>query len=77
MFKDRDSELSHPGAHGGAAALSQAQILRAPIPHARSRLASLTERYEQWRQRASIALSEIEFAPDLAREVGSRRWLRG
>jgi murein DD-endopeptidase MepM/ murein hydrolase activator NlpD len=75
LFKDRDSEASQHGAHGAAAALSHAQILGDPIRLIH--FASLAERYEQWRQRASIAMSGIEFAPDLAREVGSRRWLRG
>jgi murein DD-endopeptidase MepM/ murein hydrolase activator NlpD len=75
LFKDRESEGSHHGAHGGVAALSHAQIVGDPIRL--TRFASLAERYEQWRQRASIFLSEIEFAPDLAREVGSRQWLRG
>lgn len=76
MFKDRDSDAWHTGAHG-AAALSHAQILGEPLKAHLARLAPLAQRYEQWRQRASIALSEIEFAPDLAREIGSRRWLRG
>jgi murein DD-endopeptidase MepM/ murein hydrolase activator NlpD len=77
LFKDRDSEASHHGAQGGAAALSHAQILGDPLPGTRVTLNSLAARYERWRQRTSIALSDIEFAPDLAREIGSRRWLRG
>jgi murein DD-endopeptidase MepM/ murein hydrolase activator NlpD len=75
LFKDRASEASHFGAPGSAAALSHAQILGDPVRLVR--FASFAERYEQWRQRASIALSGIEFAPDLAREIGSGRWLRG
>ena len=77
MFKDRDSDIVHHGAHGGAAALSHAQILAESAPTRLVRYANFGERYEQWRQRASIALSGIDFAPDLASEVGSRRWLRG
>ena len=77
MFKDRESEESHHGAHGGAAALSHAQILGDPAPAKANRFATLARRYEAWRQRASIALADLDFAPDLAREVGSRRWLRG
>ncbi len=77
MFKDRDSEASHHGAPGGAAALSHAQIVGDPPPAGRLRFAALAARYERWRQQATIALSGIEFAPDLAREIGSRRWLRG
>jgi murein DD-endopeptidase MepM/ murein hydrolase activator NlpD len=77
LFKDRDGETSHLGAHGGVAALSHAQILGDPLPRVVRRSAALAARYELWRQRASVALSGIEFAPDLAREIGSGRWLRG
>ena len=76
MFKDRDHEALH-AAQGGAAALSHAQILAAPETVRLPRFRSFGERYEQWRQHASIALSGIDFAPDLARDIGSRRWLRG
>jgi murein DD-endopeptidase MepM/ murein hydrolase activator NlpD len=77
LFKDRASDASQHGAPAGAAALSHAQILGDPLPATTVHLAALAERYERWRQRASVVLSQIEFAPDLAREVGSRRWLRG
>jgi murein DD-endopeptidase MepM/ murein hydrolase activator NlpD len=77
LFKDRDSDIAHHGAHGGAAALSHAQILGAVAPVRLRRFDSFAERYEQWRQRASIALADIDFAPDLATGIGSRRWLRG
>lgn len=77
MFKQRDSEEIHFGANGGAAALSHAQILGEPNPLRLVRFAPFSERYEQWRQRSSIALSGFDFAPDLARDIGSRRWLRG
>lgn len=30
-----------------------------------------------WRERVSEKLSGVEFAPDLAKDIGSRRWLRG
>jgi murein DD-endopeptidase MepM/ murein hydrolase activator NlpD len=77
LFKDRDGELSQRGAHGGAVALSRAQILGDAAPLRLVRFKSLTERYEQWRQHASISLSEIDFTPDLARDIGSGRWFRG
>ena len=77
MFKDRDSEVSQHGAHGGAVALTHAQILGEPATFRLTRVRSFAERYEQWRQHASLALSEIDFAPDLAQDVGSRRWFRG
>jgi murein DD-endopeptidase MepM/ murein hydrolase activator NlpD len=77
LFKDRDSYLPQHAPHGGAAALSHAQILGDPAPVRLVRFASLAERYEQWRQHASITLSRIDFAPDLARDIGSGRWFRG
>jgi murein DD-endopeptidase MepM/ murein hydrolase activator NlpD len=77
LFKDRDSDIALHTAHAGAAALSHSQILHAPITHRLPRFASFADRYEQWRQHASIALSGIDFAPDLASEIGSRRWIRG
>lgn len=78
MFKDRDSADTH--AHGdfaGVVALSHAQLLGPEASRRLVRFASFAERYEQWRQRASLALSEIDLAPDLASNIGSRRWLRG
>lgn len=38
---------------------------------------ALAERYDQWRNRISMRLSNLDMAPDLARDIGSRRWLRG
>jgi hypothetical protein len=77
LFKDRDSEIGHPAAPAGAAALTRWQILGDPRPASPRDLASFAQRYEQWRQRASIALGQIDLTPDLANEIGSRRWLRG
>jgi murein DD-endopeptidase MepM/ murein hydrolase activator NlpD len=77
LFKDRDSFITHHGAPAVAAALSHAQILSESVRGRLSALAPLVERYEQWRRRASIALSGIDLTPDLASEVGSRRWMRG
>ncbi len=77
MFKDRDSDIPQHRLHGGAVALSHAQILGDPAPVRLVRFNSFVERYEQWRQHASIVLSGIDFAPDLARDIGSGRWFRG
>ena len=78
LFKDRDSDVTQQGGgSAAAAALSHFQILGAPHRRKLLRFASFADRYEQWRQRASLALADIDFAPDLARDIGSRRWLRG
>src|SRR5690606_1469654 len=31
----------------------------------------------QWRQQASLRLASLDLVPDLAQDIGSRRWLRG
>jgi murein DD-endopeptidase MepM/ murein hydrolase activator NlpD len=48
---------------------------------ARRRMHALTRdaagRYEAWRQSASRWFDTLDLAPDLAEDIGSRRWLRG
>ncbi|WP_342744108.1 peptidoglycan DD-metalloendopeptidase family protein [Erythrobacter donghaensis] len=44
---------------------------------AAARLGSLADRYEAWRLDASAWFDRLDLAPDLAEEIGSRRWLRG
>ncbi|WP_233996810.1 peptidoglycan DD-metalloendopeptidase family protein [Porphyrobacter sp. CACIAM 03H1] len=34
-------------------------------------------RYEEWRLAASLWFERLDLAPDLAEDIGSRRWLRG
>jgi murein DD-endopeptidase MepM/ murein hydrolase activator NlpD len=80
LFKDRDSDSAYRGSLAGAAGLSRAQIVAervTPEPVRLLSFANFADRYEQWRQRASLALSGVDFAPDLSSEIGSRRWLRG
>lgn len=45
--------------------------------HRQARIASFSDRYHEWREYASLKLSGLDLAPDLARDIGSRRWLRG
>jgi murein DD-endopeptidase MepM/ murein hydrolase activator NlpD len=42
-----------------------------------ARVNGLGERYDEWRLSASRWLAGIDLAPDLAEDIGSRRWLRG
>lgn len=42
-----------------------------------ARLGTLAERYEAWRLDASRWFDRLDLAPDLAEDIGSRRWLRG
>lgn len=41
------------------------------------RFGSYAERYEAWRLDASQWFDRLDLAPDLAEDIGSRRWLRG
>lgn len=67
MFKPRDTyEPGHGGPVAFAATLTHAEILEQPsVP--------LRQRMGQWRE----ALERLDIAPDLAEDIGSRRWLRG
>jgi murein DD-endopeptidase MepM/ murein hydrolase activator NlpD len=44
---------------------------------AAARLGGLADRYEAWRLDASAWFARLDLAPDLAEQIGSRRWLRG
>lgn len=52
-----------------------------PAQKARRRMAARTAawgaRYEAWRLDVSRRIARLDLAPDLAEDIGSRRWLRG
>lgn len=82
MFKLRDhGEAVAAGPYAGAAVLTRADF--APVPDvARGYLpqderTGLAAAFERWRSRAEVQLRRIDWAPDLAEEIGSRRWFRG
>lgn len=77
MFTDRESFAGRTEGDYPPADLSRAQVLAEAGPRRITRISSLSERYGEWRARASVKLSEWDFAPDLAQGIGSRRWLRG
>jgi murein DD-endopeptidase MepM/ murein hydrolase activator NlpD len=74
LFKDQANDGLHAG--GGAhlsAQLSHAQIVAfaaAPVP-------TVAQRYAAWRRKISQRFAEADLVPDLAQDIGSRRWLRG
>ncbi|NQZ45988.1 MAG: M23 family metallopeptidase [Erythrobacter sp.] len=35
------------------------------------------ERYDEWRLRSNTSLEQLDLTPDLAEDIGSRRWFRG
>ncbi|KRA81535.1 M23 family metallopeptidase [Altererythrobacter sp. Root672] len=43
----------------------------------RNRLRGLGERYTAWRAQASTQFASLDLVPDLAQDIGSRRWFRG
>jgi len=45
--------------------------------HVFKRAGGLGERYDVWRAAASDWFAKLDLAPDLAEEIGSRRWMRG
>ncbi|OGS52084.1 MAG: hypothetical protein A3J40_03760 [Erythrobacter sp. RIFCSPHIGHO2_12_FULL_63_10] len=70
------------GANGQAATLDD--LLRSftartgpALDHIRKQLAQFHGRYEAWHRHASHRLERIDLAPDLAQDIGSRRWFRG
>ncbi|MBI1403925.1 MAG: peptidoglycan DD-metalloendopeptidase family protein [Porphyrobacter sp.] len=42
-----------------------------------ARVNGLSERYDEWKLSASRWFAGLDLAPDLAEEIGSRRWFRG
>lgn len=81
MFTQRDSEdIAETGGGNSAqpATLSHAHIIPDAERTTISRQSgSIGQRYENWRQAASARLDALDLAPDLARNIGSARWLRG
>lgn len=82
LFTDRSNQGDETpqGDSFAPAQLSLAQIIHsepATAPRKQARITSFADRYHEWRERASLKLSGVDFAPDLARDIGSGRWLRG
>lgn len=48
-----------------------------PRPCTMRRANTVSDHLHEWRERISLMLSGLDLAPDLARDIGSRRWLRG
>ena len=82
MFKDREGEMACNGEGDfPPAQLSRAQIVSneqvTPGSNRLTRTATLRDHYVAWRNRTSTKLALLDIAPDLAQNIGSRRWLRG
>ena len=74
MLEDR----GYDGWSVGGEGLRTAPFLHAPAAAAPAPAApTLAERYAAWCETISERLAEIDLVPDLAQDIGSRRWLRG
>ncbi|MGD9471514.1 MAG: M23 family metallopeptidase [Novosphingobium sp.] len=65
------------GSHAGTVALSRGQILNQAQRAVQTRQRSRRERLAEWRERLYSQVEAIDFAPDLAQDIGSARWFRG
>ena len=78
MFKDREAMAGVPGGEFPSACVSRPRMAdAAPGPVRLTRPYGLAARFDEWRHRASARLAALDLAPDLAEDVGSKRWLRG
>jgi murein DD-endopeptidase MepM/ murein hydrolase activator NlpD len=78
LFKDRSDGAEAAGEGFPPAYLSHARIVAtAASPSRLKRVNTWADRYGEWRQRASLRLASLDLVPDLAEDIGSRRWLRG
>jgi murein DD-endopeptidase MepM/ murein hydrolase activator NlpD len=85
--RDGDSILDNGGPHGGALQLSLALALDPGDffePTRLTRKPTLHDRFLAWRGQADEArhklyreIEQLDIAPDLAEDIGSRRWFRG
>lgn len=71
------AEGSVGGGGAAVAQLSHALIMEDPDKVVLTRFNSLSERYDQWRERTSAWFYEADLVPDLAEDIGSARWFRG
>lgn len=53
---------------------TRAEVMKRQV---RESASGLGVRYDAWRERASDWFASLDLAPDLAEEIGSRRWMRG
>ena len=85
MFDDRDGErqddaaqdVPHDLCHSQAIPEGAFAAATAQAPRRISRTRSPFDHIGEWRTRAAHVLAAADLAPDLARDIGSRRWLRG
>jgi len=82
LFKDyrNDAAGVAEGGNYPPTLLAHSQIVadvRSSLPPFFDRVANLAGRYGAWRARASARIASLDLVPDLAQDIGSRRWIRG
>ena len=78
MFEDRTGERRKGVGRDAPHELCHSQAIDAPrAPRRLSRTRSLSDHIGEWRMRAAHRIASADLAPDLAQDIGSRRWLRG
>lgn len=79
LFKDLGHGGENAAGAGGmhAAALTHAQVVPEQAPETAAPRPRLTHRFEGWKRDIERWCDRVEIAPDLACDIGSRRWLRG
>ncbi|MEO6040752.1 MAG: M23 family metallopeptidase [Croceibacterium sp.] len=80
MFKDRANDAIEVAGGGNFPPVysSRAQIVEPPVTPVRLvRFGTWRERLGGWGRLASARLAAIDVCPDLAVDIGSKRWLRG
>ncbi len=72
---DRDSEAATGSGVTASAAAPAPSTAPAPVKIAR--VSGWRERYDEWKLAAGRRMARLDLAPDLAEDIGSRRWFRG
>ena len=80
MQGDRDPEIEEPFLDFGEAPPAHAAQAKASPSGSRivlKRVHDWRTRFHVWREEASRVFDRVDLAPDLAQDIGSRRWFRG
>lgn len=74
------AEAGHRSGHPPEQPIARTFLLPTAAPTAPrkvSRASGFADHYGEWRARMSVRFAALDLAPDLARSIGSMRWLRG
>lgn len=79
MFEDRESDGQdrQDGGYPAALSLAHAAATSPSQPRKMARITSFSDRLGQWGDYLGHLLATADLTPDLSRDIGSKRWLRG